>query len=44
VHGPAQLLTSAVDYTPPGYIALLITELGILTPSAVSDELIQLYG
>jgi translation initiation factor eIF-2B subunit alpha len=32
------------DYTPPLYISLLITELGILTPSAVSDELIKLYG
>lgn len=32
-----------VDYTPPSYIALLFTDLGILTPSAVSDELIKLY-
>uniref|UniRef100_A0A1B6MC87 Uncharacterized protein n=1 Tax=Graphocephala atropunctata TaxID=36148 RepID=A0A1B6MC87_9HEMI len=32
-----------VDYTPPAYIHLLITDLGILTPSAVSDELIKLY-
>ncbi|XP_024938357.1 translation initiation factor eIF-2B subunit alpha isoform X2 [Cephus cinctus] len=32
-----------VDYTPPHYINLLFTDLGILTPSAVSDELIQLY-
>merc|ERR1712063_237280 len=32
-----------VDYTPPGYITLLFTDLGILTPSAVSDELIKLY-
>ncbi|KAK6644410.1 hypothetical protein RUM43_000677 [Polyplax serrata] len=32
-----------VDYTPPIYITLLITDLGILTPSAVSDELIKLY-
>lgn len=31
------------DYTPPEYLSLLITDLGILTPSAVSDELIQLY-
>ncbi|CAM6087919.1 unnamed protein product [Calypogeia fissa] len=35
--------TSARDYTPPQYLTLLITDLGILTPSAVSDELIQLY-
>lgn len=31
------------DYTPPAYISLLITDLGVLTPAAVSDELIQLY-
>jgi len=31
------------DYTPPSYITLLFTELGILTPSAFSDELIKLY-
>ncbi|XP_055347334.1 translation initiation factor eIF-2B subunit alpha-like [Paramacrobiotus metropolitanus] len=31
------------DYTPPSYITLLFTDLGILTPSAVSDELIRLY-
>ena len=33
----------AVDYTPPSLITLLFTDLGILTPSAVSDELINLY-
>jgi translation initiation factor eIF-2B subunit alpha len=31
------------DYTPPKYIRLLFTDLGVLTPSAVSDELIKLY-
>jgi translation initiation factor eIF-2B subunit alpha len=31
------------DYTPPAYINLLVTDLGVLTPAAVSDELIQLY-
>ncbi|CAK4639839.1 hypothetical protein LEN26_020765 [Aphanomyces euteiches] len=31
------------DYTPPQYISLLFTDLGVLTPSAVSDELIKLY-
>jgi translation initiation factor eIF-2B subunit alpha len=35
--------TSARDYTPPQYLTLLLTDLGILTPSVVSDELIQLY-
>ncbi|RHX97608.1 hypothetical protein DYB37_006898 [Aphanomyces astaci] len=33
----------ACDYTPPQYISLLFTDLGVLTPSAVSDELIKLY-
>lgn len=32
-----------VDYTPPAFINLIFTDLGILTPSAVSDELIKLY-
>jgi len=32
-----------VDYTPPQYISLLLTDLGVLTPSAISDELIKLY-
>eukprot|EP01135_Chromosphaera_perkinsii_P005095 Nk52_evm6s316 gene=Nk52_evmTU6s316 len=32
-----------VDFTPPKYIDLLFTDLGVLTPSAVSDELIKLY-
>ncbi|KAF9156559.1 translation initiation factor eIF-2B subunit alpha [Linnemannia schmuckeri] len=32
-----------VDYTPPNYITLLFTDLGVLTPSGVSDELIKLY-
>ncbi|NP_001279169.1 translation initiation factor eIF-2B subunit alpha [Callorhinchus milii] len=32
-----------VDYTPPAFITLLFTDLGVLTPSAVSDELIKLY-
>ncbi|WOL01073.1 Translation initiation factor eIF-2B subunit alpha like [Canna indica] len=35
--------TSARDYTPPQYLTLLFTDLGVLTPSAVSDELIRLY-
>ncbi|CAD6187946.1 unnamed protein product [Caenorhabditis auriculariae] len=32
-----------VDYTPPQYINLLITDLGILPPAAVGEELIKLY-
>jgi len=31
------------DYTPPQYINLLITDLGVFTPAAVGDELIKLY-
>ena len=33
----------STDYTPPSCITLLFTDLGVLTPAAVSDELIQLY-
>ncbi|KAK6039282.1 hypothetical protein COOONC_23212 [Cooperia oncophora] len=32
-----------VDYTSPQYINLLFTDLGILTPAAVGEELIKLY-
>lgn len=32
-----------VDFTHAKYISLLFTDLGVLTPSAVSDELIRLY-
>jgi len=32
-----------LDYTPPNYLTLLFTDLGILTPAGVSDELIKLY-
>lgn len=38
-----QVLDSAIDFTPAKYITLLFTDLGVLTPSAVSDELIRLY-
>mmetsp|Transcript_16810 Transcript_16810/g.25109 ORF Transcript_16810/g.25109 Transcript_16810/m.25109 type:complete len:327 (+) Transcript_16810:20-1000(+) len=34
--------TTLFDYTPPSYITLMFTDLGVLTPSAVSDELIKL--
>ena len=33
----------SVDFTPAKFITLLFTDLGVLTPSAVSDELIRLY-
>ena len=32
-----------IDFTPAEYITLLLTDLGVLTPAAVSDELIRLY-
>jgi len=38
-----EILDCVRDYTPPIYITLLFTDLGILTTSAVSDELIKLY-
>ncbi|KAH9418193.1 eukaryotic translation initiation factor 2B subunit alpha [Dermatophagoides pteronyssinus] len=34
---------ACVDYTPPDYITLLLTELGPLTTAAVCDMLVQLY-
>ncbi|RDL30482.1 uncharacterized protein BP5553_10360 [Venustampulla echinocandica] len=33
----------AVDYTPPALVSALITESGVLTPSAVSEELISMW-
>jgi translation initiation factor eIF-2B subunit alpha len=29
--------------TPSNFVTLLFSDLGVLTPSAVSDELIRLY-
>jgi len=40
---PRNVISPRVDYTPPNLVSLLFTDLGILTPSAVSDELINLY-
>ena len=31
------------DYLPPEYITFLMTDLGVLAPPSVSDELIKLY-
>lgn len=36
-------LAEAVDFTPPNLISALITENGVLTPGAVSEELIKLW-
>jgi len=33
----------AVDFTPPALVSALITESGVLTPSAVSEELISMW-
>lgn len=32
-----------LDYTPPSYITLIITDLGPLTTAAISDELMKIY-
>lgn len=31
------------DYTPPEYISLLFTDIGVITPSAVGEEILKLY-
>ena len=38
-----QFLHPTIDFTPAEYITLLFTDLGVLTPAAVSEELIKLY-
>lgn len=41
---PIQLpLPDSVDFTPPHLIQALITDSGVLTPSAVSEELIKIW-
>lgn len=37
------LRTQTVDFTPHEFITALITDLGVLTPSAVSEELIKMW-
>jgi len=37
------MMRPAVDLTPSKHVSLLFTDLGVLTPSAVSDELIRMY-
>eukprot|EP01104_Vermistella_antarctica_P003475 TRINITY_DN13697_c0_g1_i1.p1 TRINITY_DN13697_c0_g1~~TRINITY_DN13697_c0_g1_i1.p1 ORF type:complete len:380 (-),score=84.43 TRINITY_DN13697_c0_g1_i1:42-1034(-) len=39
-----QVSNPKCDYTPPKYVTLLFTDLGVLSPSSVSDELIKLYA
>lgn len=43
VIAPTAVQQPVIDFTPAEYISLLFTDLGILTPAAVSDELIRLY-
>lgn len=33
-----------LDYTPPELVSLIISDLGVMSPSAVSDALLQIYG
>ncbi|CAI6342286.1 unnamed protein product [Periconia digitata] len=39
----AHTAANAVDFTPPDLISGIITESGVLTPSAVSEELIKIW-
>ncbi|OJD26901.1 hypothetical protein ACJ73_01712 [Blastomyces percursus] len=41
--GKRSIKRDAVDFTPPHLISALITESGVLTPSAVSEELIKIW-
>lgn len=40
---PVMRTEDAVDYTPPEFISGIITESGVLLPSAVSEELIKIW-
>jgi len=42
-HENLKFMHTTIDYTPAEFITLLFTDLGVLTPAAVSDELIKLY-
>ncbi|KAI8999963.1 hypothetical protein BC832DRAFT_153347 [Gaertneriomyces semiglobifer] len=33
----------SIDYTPPEYISLLFTNIGVLSPTGVSEELVKFY-
>lgn len=37
------IFKAGIDYTPPEYISELLTDIGIFTPAAVSDELIKFF-
>lgn len=42
--GELEIDKAEVDYTPPEFISLLFTDIGIFTPAAVSDELLQFFA
>ena len=37
------IFQARVDYTPPEHIELFFTDIGIFTPSGISDELTQFF-
>lgn len=37
------ILNAKLDYTPPAFITLILTDLGPLTTAAISDELMKIY-
>jgi len=39
----SDLPTDKLDYTPPAFITLILTDLGPLTTAAISDELMKIY-
>lgn len=41
--GSDEIIGPICDLTPPELVTLIFTDLGILTPSGISDELIQLF-
>jgi translation initiation factor eIF-2B subunit alpha len=42
-NNPKGMEDMKVDYTPPSYITLMFTDLGVFTTAAVSEKIIELY-
>ena len=42
--GGKSLFKTKVDYTPPEHLDLFFTDMGIYTPSGISDELTQFFN
>lgn len=40
---PSSYTNDKLDYTPPAFITLILTDLGPLTTAAISDELMKIY-